>query len=545
MQNGYLFPLGGGSGGGGTGGESTIAWKPSVDADGNISWSRSNSTTAPATQNIKGGPGDPGEKGDNGFSPIVSVTETENGHKVSIEDKNGPKEFEVLDGKDLTVSKSLTTYVSLYDLNTKKELSLEWENNVDNTQKIIDALIGREEFIDSFASNTNRIGIVGNYGSTVNSFHVIKRSSDLAIITATMSSGIVLNRSYSSGVLGDWCSSETITSLTQLGLTADATVDDVVSKLNVGQSALINVAEFTDKTQFPDTSNSANMATLYVRRTVEIGRTVVEWFKKDGRFAVGVLDGNNKVSSWKEYSTQEYVDNKTKNKSMYSYSSLSELGLDTTATINDIIGNMANNSIFVYKTDAFDLSEYENLQYATVTIIKQSPSRVQAFMTDKNTGGLYIPYFLNDGKFGGWISYVSKGSNYLYKVFNNQNGSTAKWYKVTNAPTQDGKSYTVKLYAQRITHTGHIEYVSVSRDSSGVYYTNSIELQEKAGGSNPSEANASYLVVDANNELWLKVAPYAYATIELLTPNTTGSFSIDGSEGTPVETYKYNTFDKR
>jgi hypothetical protein len=232
-------------------------------------------------------------------------------------------------------------------------------------------------------------------------------------------------------------------------------------------------------------------------------------------------------------------------RSMYSYSSLAELGLDTTATINDIIGNMANNSIFVYKTDAFDLSEYENLQYATVTIIKQSPSRVQAFMTDKNTGGLYIPYFLNDGKFGGWISYVSRDSNHLYKVFNNQNGSTAKWYKVTNAPTQDGKSYTVKLYAQRITHTGHIEYVSVSRDSSGVYYTNSIELQEKAGGSNPSEANASYLVVDANNELWLKVAPYAYATIELLTPNTTGSFSIDGSEGTPVETYKYNTFDKR
>ena len=119
MGNGYFFPLSGGSGGSGGGGESNIAWKPSVDADGNISWSRSNSTTAPATQNIKGSPGekgDPGEKGEpgdpgspgengqpgnDGFSPVVTVTETDNGHKVSIEDKNGSKEFEVLDGKDM------------------------------------------------------------------------------------------------------------------------------------------------------------------------------------------------------------------------------------------------------------------------------------------------------------------------------------------------------------------------------------------------------------------------------------------------------------
>lgn len=54
MSNGYFFPLSGGSGGGGTGGDSSIAWKPNVDADGNLSWARSNSTTTPATQNIKG-----------------------------------------------------------------------------------------------------------------------------------------------------------------------------------------------------------------------------------------------------------------------------------------------------------------------------------------------------------------------------------------------------------------------------------------------------------------------------------------------------------
>lgn len=52
--------------GGGGGGTSDIAWKPTVDGDGNISWARTSSTTAPATQNIKGPQGEPGEKGDPG-----------------------------------------------------------------------------------------------------------------------------------------------------------------------------------------------------------------------------------------------------------------------------------------------------------------------------------------------------------------------------------------------------------------------------------------------------------------------------------------------
>lgn len=101
-----------------------------------------------------------------------------------------------------------------------------------------------------------------------------------------------------------WNKQNTYTSLSQLGLTADGTVNDIIAKLSAGESALINVAEFNDKTQFPDTSSSSNMATVSVRKTNEIGRTVVEWFKKDGRYAVAVLDGNNKVSDWREYAVE-------------------------------------------------------------------------------------------------------------------------------------------------------------------------------------------------------------------------------------------------
>lgn len=46
--------------------QSTLAWKPSVDAAGNLSWELSESTDAPVTQNIKGATGAKGEKGDTG-----------------------------------------------------------------------------------------------------------------------------------------------------------------------------------------------------------------------------------------------------------------------------------------------------------------------------------------------------------------------------------------------------------------------------------------------------------------------------------------------
>mgnify|MGYP000162093660 FL=1 len=58
--------------GGGGGGTSDLLWKPTVSTAGVISWARSSSTTAPASQNIKGpqgatGPqGKPGVKGDPG-----------------------------------------------------------------------------------------------------------------------------------------------------------------------------------------------------------------------------------------------------------------------------------------------------------------------------------------------------------------------------------------------------------------------------------------------------------------------------------------------
>lgn len=65
--------------GGGGGGESTIAWRPTVTEGGTISWIRTDTTTPPQSQNIKGPKGDTGAtgaqgpKGDPGESADLSL----------------------------------------------------------------------------------------------------------------------------------------------------------------------------------------------------------------------------------------------------------------------------------------------------------------------------------------------------------------------------------------------------------------------------------------------------------------------------------------
>lgn len=44
--------------------------------------------------------GDPGSPGEDGFSPIITITAIEGGHRVTITDVDGTESFDVLDGKD-------------------------------------------------------------------------------------------------------------------------------------------------------------------------------------------------------------------------------------------------------------------------------------------------------------------------------------------------------------------------------------------------------------------------------------------------------------
>lgn len=148
-NNGTIYFITDGTGGTGGGGESTIAWRPSVSSDGTITWTRTSSSTTPAPVNVKGekgeqgeqGPkgdkgedgvdgakgdtgekgdkgdtgekgekgdtgtqgiqGEKGDKGDDGFSPVITVTDITDGHRVTIVDEAHPQgqSFDVMDGQ--------------------------------------------------------------------------------------------------------------------------------------------------------------------------------------------------------------------------------------------------------------------------------------------------------------------------------------------------------------------------------------------------------------------------------------------------------------
>ena len=65
---------------------------PSVDDNGNLSWTNNKGRENPATKNIKG------TDGTDGVSPTVTVTDINGGHRVAITDATGTKTFDVMNG---------------------------------------------------------------------------------------------------------------------------------------------------------------------------------------------------------------------------------------------------------------------------------------------------------------------------------------------------------------------------------------------------------------------------------------------------------------
>ena len=195
----------------------------------------------------------------------------------------------------------------------------------------------------------------------------------------------------------------TFTTLSDIGLTADATFQDVIDKMPKGSSAILGVKEFTNyKTIFPYEEGNDQLARVHIIKGTEDGSCVyARWFRKDGaKEAIAIFNTNdNKFTGW----------NKLKNQQIYN--SLEDLGLDTTATINDIASAMKDGTIFIYRTYAFNATEYNNIQLGTVTIIKQSINRIQIFMTDKSTGNLYIGKLSSDNKVSGWTKVTTENSD--------------------------------------------------------------------------------------------------------------------------------------
>lgn len=88
------------SGGGGGGGSDDL-WYPTVTTAGIISWAKSNTTTPPASRNIKGPKGDngtPGTPGKDGVSPTANVVQTETGATITVTDASGTTTAKIKNG---------------------------------------------------------------------------------------------------------------------------------------------------------------------------------------------------------------------------------------------------------------------------------------------------------------------------------------------------------------------------------------------------------------------------------------------------------------
>ena len=196
----------------------------------------------------------------------------------------------------------------------------------------------------------------------------------------------------------------TFVTLNDIGLTSDVTFQDVVDALPKGGSAILGVKDFTNyQTIFPYEEGNDQFARVYIVKGWDDGSCMyARWFRKDGsKEAIAIFNTNdNKFNGWKML------------KNALIYTSLKELGLDVTAKINDITSAMKDGTTFTYKTDAFDYAtEYNNVQLGTVTIIKQSTARVQALMTDKTTGDLYIGKLDGNNQIVGWTKVITENSD--------------------------------------------------------------------------------------------------------------------------------------
>ena len=93
---------------------------------------------------------------------------------------------------------------------------------------------------------------------------------------------------------------KTYTSLTELGLTADATIDDVINALKEGETALISTNEFTNykNGMFPNQCTNDQYAVIKVEKESD-SKVFLEWRQKEGSaYAIGGLNSSNKFTNW-------------------------------------------------------------------------------------------------------------------------------------------------------------------------------------------------------------------------------------------------------
>ena len=231
----------------------------------------------------------------------------------------------------------------------------------------------------------------------------------------------------------------TYTKLSELGLTADATLDDVIATMSGGQSAAISTTEFTNyQTLFPYSEEQDAYATVNIEKSFDSSRTIVEWVRKDAsKVAYGGLSSNNKVTWWNEYATKSYVDSKVVTPVI---NAAAGSNINTVGTPSVTASTSGNETTFTFN----------NLKGATGG---KGDTGTRGSLWYRGTGitgtSTTATVFSGSGVSSALVNdmYLNTSTGYVYQCTVAGNASTAKWVYVGSLKGANGTTPTIKAAA--------------------------------------------------------------------------------------------------
>ena len=190
--------------------------------------------------------------------------------------------------------------------------------------------------------------------------------------------------------------------------------------------------------------------------------------------------------------------------------------------------------LYYYPTDEYYYLKLYNYSAFTMTGLATAPEIITSLPAEESTMTL-IPESLFVTK----SDLAKQTANRQVKTFDNTGSSTEKWYKICSALT-GGIGCNIKLTASRADSTATVQYFSaLFRDSIYRYTSSYISRERTVYESMLIAEYSSYIIADANNDIWVHVPSYGKAIIEI----DTRAVTIDGTAGTPVEDYIYSSFE--
>lgn len=491
------------AGGGGEGGESTVAWKPTVAADGTISWIRSVSTTAPATQNImgpqgpvgpqgeigpegpKGEKGDQGEKGAQGEQGPAGPAGPQGEQGIQgIQGPEGPMGPEGPQGPEGAQGpKGIygTTYTpeigTVTTIGSTEEASASVSVNEETKEAVFNFNIPKGEKGEVPIDDENDPSAETVWSSKKTSDELGKKQDNLSVRK-------VYARRNSSANKYILLSTIDMSKITYIG-----------QPLRI-KGVIGNMA--SDITNIDLVINARNG---FVKKILSGTVTHKNFLTTDANIIITKSDDE---------------------KTAYVY-------LYCISTYGYIDAEIYLGSVHYSVPSTFDLVEtMQGTEYTS--------------LLDSNY--VVIENVINDITSSETSTYSSAkidelNANRQVKTFDNTNSTTEKWYKICSAFTT-GVGCNIKFTASRADSTATVQYFSALFRDNRYRYTSSYIARERTVYESMLIAEYSaYIIADANNDIWVHVLSYGKAIIEI----DTRAITIDGTAGTPVKDYVYSSFE--